>query len=83
MAKRIKDGSCMWRICGGGASAPRLMVESYQLDDNTDATITGYTLVGNPVDGPRRDLTKDELSGTLQEFLDAREVAFKTAEGIS
>jgi len=82
MAKQIKAGSCMLRIISGGGATPRLHVESYNIGDSVDSTIT-YSHSGTaPADGPQRDLTAGELSGTLQAFLDAREAAYKTAEGI-
>ena len=58
-----------------------LRFASYGLpSDDADASIE-YRRIGTD-EGPRT-LTAGELAGSLQEFLDARDAAYKAAEGIS
>jgi len=69
---------------------------SVQLQHNETEWTLRFTSYGNPTDDSNPDieyrrigadeshrvLSTDELSGTLQEFLDARDVAHKDVEGI-
>jgi len=83
MAKRVKPESVDIRISYGGGSIPKLTLVRWKLDDDSNSSISGYALSGNPIARPAvRSITASELNGTLQAFFDSIEIEIKNAEEI-
>lgn len=79
MAKQL-DGERNCQLVWDGTSKKLRYAAYPNPTDDTDPTIT-YKRIGTNEAG--RDLTVDELSGTLQAFLDSLDATYKTAEGIA
>jgi len=80
VAKRIPSGAVALSLDFIGGEHKLGMFHYGTPDDDTDPTIR-YVRTGSPP--AERALTVDELSGTLQAFIDARLAEAQAAEGIS